>query len=30
VRAVDRRDHVGGPARERVMAEIDRISRELG
>ena len=30
VRAVDRRDHVGGPARERVTAEIDRISRELG
>jgi argininosuccinate lyase len=29
-RAVDRRDHVGGPARERVVAEIDRIARELG
>ena len=29
-RAVDRRDHVGGPARTRVLAEIDRIARELG
>ncbi len=29
-RAVDRRDHVGGPARERVLAEIDRIERDLG
>jgi argininosuccinate lyase len=29
-RAVDRRDLVGGPARARVMAEIDRIERELG
>jgi argininosuccinate lyase len=28
--AIDRRDHVGGPARERVLAEIDRIARELG
>jgi argininosuccinate lyase len=29
-RAVDRRDVVGGPARNRVLAEIDRIERELG
>ena len=29
-RAIDRRDHVGGPARARVLAEIDRIARELG
>jgi argininosuccinate lyase len=29
-RAVDRRDLVGGPARARVVAEIDRIERELG
>jgi len=29
-RAVDRRDLVGGPARSRVMQEIDRICRELG
>jgi argininosuccinate lyase len=29
-RAVDRRDLVGGPARGRVLAEIDRIERELG
>jgi argininosuccinate lyase len=29
-RAVDRRDVVGGPARSRVLAEIDRIERELG
>ena len=29
-RAVDRRDLPGGPARARVMAEIDRISAELG
>ena len=29
-RAVDRRDLVGGPARNRVLAEIDRIERELG
>jgi argininosuccinate lyase len=29
-RAVDRRDVVGGPARDRVLAEIDRIERELG
>jgi argininosuccinate lyase len=29
-RAVDRRDVVGGPARARVLAEIDRISLELG
>ncbi len=28
-RAVDRRDVVGGPARHRVLAEIDRIEREL-
>jgi argininosuccinate lyase len=28
-RAVDRRDHVGGPARARVLAEIDRIASEL-
>ncbi|HSD86035.1 MAG TPA: argininosuccinate lyase [Kofleriaceae bacterium] len=28
-RAVDRRDLVGGPARARVLAEIDRIEREL-
>ncbi len=28
-RAVDRRDLVGGPARQRVMAEIDRIAAEL-
>jgi argininosuccinate lyase len=28
-RAVDRRDVVGGPARNRVLAEIDRIEREL-
>jgi argininosuccinate lyase len=28
-RAVDRRDVVGGPARNRVVAEIDRIEREL-
>ena len=30
VRAVDRRDIVGGPARDRVLAEIDRIRHELG
>jgi len=30
VRAVDRRDHVGGPARVRVLAELDRVARELG
>jgi argininosuccinate lyase len=29
-RAVDRRDLVGGPARARVLAEIDRVSAELG
>jgi argininosuccinate lyase len=29
-RAVDRRDLVGGPARARVLAEIDRIETELG
>jgi argininosuccinate lyase len=29
-RAVDRRDLVGGPARARVMAEIERIEHELG
>ena len=29
-RAVDRRDVVGGPARDRVLAEIDRIEKELG
>jgi argininosuccinate lyase len=29
-RAVDRRDLVGGPARARVLAEIDRIEGELG
>ena len=29
-RAVDRRDVVGGPARARVLAEIDRIERHLG
>ncbi len=29
-RAVDRRDLPGGPARVRVLAEIDRISRDLG
>jgi argininosuccinate lyase len=29
-RAVDRRDLPGGPARARVLAEIDRISAELG
>ncbi|HEX5058440.1 MAG TPA: argininosuccinate lyase [Kofleriaceae bacterium] len=29
-RAVDRRDVVGGPARNRVLAEIARIERELG
>jgi argininosuccinate lyase len=29
-RAVDRRDVVGGPARDRVLAEIERIERELG
>jgi argininosuccinate lyase len=29
-RAVDRRDLAGGPARARVVAEIDRISGELG
>jgi argininosuccinate lyase len=29
-RAVDRRDVPGGPARARVLAEIDRIERELG
>jgi argininosuccinate lyase len=28
-RAVDRRDVVGGPARNRVLAEIDRIERDL-
>ncbi|HEY5924070.1 MAG TPA: argininosuccinate lyase [Kofleriaceae bacterium] len=28
-RAVDRRDVIGGPARNRVLAEIDRIEREL-
>ena len=29
-RAVDRRDLVGGPARARVLAEIDRVSEALG
>jgi argininosuccinate lyase len=29
VRAVDRRDVIGGPARARVLAEIERIAREL-
>jgi argininosuccinate lyase len=29
-RAVDRRDVAGGPARVQVLAEIDRIARELG
>ena len=29
VRAVDRRDVIGGPARERVIAEIERVEREL-
>src|SRR6185312_4182291 len=29
-RAVDRRDIAGGPARAQVLAEIDRIARELG
>jgi argininosuccinate lyase len=29
-RAVDRRDLVGGPARTRVLAEIQRIEHELG
>ncbi|NVB78569.1 MAG: argininosuccinate lyase [Kofleriaceae bacterium] len=29
-RAVDRRDLTGGPARSRVLAELDRIERELG
>jgi argininosuccinate lyase len=29
VRAVDRRDLPGGPARVRVMAEIERVEREL-
>jgi argininosuccinate lyase len=29
-RAVDRRDLVGGPARSRVVAEIERIEAELG
>ncbi|MDB4954827.1 MAG: argininosuccinate lyase [Myxococcales bacterium] len=29
VRAVDRRDLVGGPARQRVLAEIERIEQEL-
>ena len=29
-RAIDRRDVVGGPARARVIAEIDRIAAELG
>ncbi|HEU0033560.1 MAG TPA: argininosuccinate lyase [Kofleriaceae bacterium] len=29
VRAVDRRDVVGGPARARVLAEIERLEREL-
>ena len=28
-RAVDRREHVGGPARDRVLAEISRIEKEL-
>lgn len=28
-RAVDRRDQIGGPARSRVLAEIERIAREL-
>ena len=28
-RAIDRRDHTGGPARARVLAEIERIAREL-
>jgi argininosuccinate lyase len=28
-RAVDRRDQIGGPARTRVLAEIERIAREL-
>ncbi|HUS30894.1 MAG TPA: argininosuccinate lyase, partial [Kofleriaceae bacterium] len=28
-RAIDRRDVVGGPARARVLAEIDRIASEL-
>ena len=30
VRAVDRRDLPGGPARARVVAEIERVERELG
>jgi argininosuccinate lyase len=29
-RAIDRRDVIGGPARVRVLAEIDRIEHELG
>ncbi len=29
-RAVDRRDLVGGPARTRVLAEIERVEREIG
>jgi argininosuccinate lyase len=29
-RAVDRRDVVGGPARARVLAEIERVAAELG
>jgi argininosuccinate lyase len=29
-RAVDRRDLVGGPARARVLAEIERVEREIG
>ena len=29
-RAIDRRDVVGGPARDRVLAEIARIEDELG
>jgi argininosuccinate lyase len=29
-RAVDRRDVIGGPARQRVLAEIARIESELG
>jgi len=29
-RAVDRRDLPGGPARTRVLAEIERIERDLG
>ena len=28
--AIDRRDVVGGPAKSRVLAEIERLSAELG